>query len=414
MSALDRILGRFGLARRAILGQPSDWMWEAFGGIKAGSGVNVTPQSALRFSAVWACVRVISETIATLPVHVYERSDAGRDRRDDLPEARVLFRPSRIMTSVVLRESLTAHVLLWGNCYAAILRNGAGDPVELIPVEPPYVRVRRQPNGELAYDIRMTDRMVTLNQADVIHVPGLGFDGIQGLSPVRFAAQSIGLAIAAEEYGGTFFGNASTPSGFISVPGALTQDQAKVLREQWQSVYGGTQNAHRTAVIPQGGKFEKITIPNNEAQFIESRKFQVTEIARWFRVPPHMIADLDRATFSNIEHQSLEFVQHTLRPWLVRWEQELNRKLFPDDQDTGQPSPYYVEFNVDGLLRGDVKARADYYVKGRQWGWLSANDVRRMENMPPIQDGDLYVSPLNMQTASQAAAGSDPSPDGNI
>ena len=156
-------------------------------------------------------------------------------------------------------------------------------------------------------------------------------------------------------------------------------------------------------MIPQGGKFEKITIPNNEAQFIESRKFQVTEIARWFRVPPHMIADLDRATFSNIEHQSLEFVQHTLRPWLVRWEQELNRKLFPDDEDTGQPSPYYVEFNVDGLLRGDVKARADYYVKGRQWGWLSANDVRRMENMPPIQDGDVYVSPQNMQPASQAA-----------
>ncbi len=255
---------------------------------------------------------------------------------------------------------------------------------------------------------------IRLDQADVVHICGLSLDGIRGLSVVRYAAQSIGLGIAAETYGANFFGNASQPAGFISVQEKLTKEQAELLRSQWQSIYGGLGGAHKTAVLPGGGTFTKISIPNNEAQFLESRKFQITDIARWFRVPPHMIGDLERATFSNIEHQSLEFVQHSIRPWLVRWENELNRKLFPpvaiglrgNDVDTA-PSPYYAEFNVEGLLRADQKSRSEYYVKARQWGWMSVNDIRRLENMPPVEGGDTYLTPLNMVPTATADDGGD-------
>jgi HK97 family phage portal protein len=407
MGALDKMLGVFGLSRRSTLMTPDSWMWEAFGASRTGSGVDVSPESAMRLSAVWAAVRLISETVSTLPLHVYERGDSVGTRADSNRVAQLLANPSPMLSGMAFREVLQGHVLLWGNAYAAILRNGAGEPVELVPVLPQFVRVSLTARRRLVYDVVLpgNNLPIRLDQADMIHVAGLSFDGIKGLSVVRYAAQAIGLGIAAEAYGATFFGNASQPAGYISVPEKLTKEQAQVLREQWQSIYGGTANAHKTAVIPGGGTFNKITIPNNEAQFLESRKFQITDIARWFRVPPHMIGDLERATFSNIEHQSLEFVQHCIRPWLVRWEQELNRKLFPpvpvalgqgDEIVTG-PSPFYAEFNVDGLLRGDLKTRSDYYVKARQWGWLSVNDIRRKENLPPVDGGDVYLSPLNMQ-----------------
>lgn len=411
MGALDKMLGVFGLSRRSTLMTPDSWMWEAFGASRTGSGVDVSPESAMRLSAVWAAVRLISETVSTLPLHVYQRTESGLGQRADTNRvAQLLANPSPMLSGMAFREVLQGHVLLWGNAYAAILRNGAGEPVELVPVLPQFVRVSLTARRRLVYDVVLpgNNLPIRLDQADMIHVAGLSFDGIKGLSVVRYAAQAIGLGIAAEAYGATFFGNASQPAGYISVPEKLTKEQAQVLREQWQSIYGGTANAHKTAVIPGNGKFEKITIPNNEAQFLESRKFQITDIARWFRVPPHMIGDLERATFSNIEHQSLEFVQHCIRPWLVRWEQELNRKLFPpvpvalgqgDEIVTG-PSPFYAEFNVDGLLRGDLKTRSDYYVKARQWGWLSVNDIRRKENLPPVDGGDVYLSPLNMQPLS--------------
>jgi HK97 family phage portal protein len=407
MGALDKMLGAVGLSRRSTLATPESWMWEALGASRTGSGVEVSPESAMRLSPVWACVRLLSETTATLPLHVYERQEGGLGKRaDDSAQAQLMAQPSPMLTGVQLLEVMMGHVLLWGNAYAAILRNGSGQPIEIVPILPQFVRVYLTEARRLVYDVVLPgDNLpVRMDQADVIHVAGLSFDGIKGLSVVRYAAQSIGLGIAAETYGANFFGNASQPAGFISVPEKLTKEQAETLRSQWQSIYGGLGGAHKTAVIPNGGKFEKITIPNNEAQFLESRKFQITDIARWFRVPPHMIGDLERATFSNIEHQSLEFVQHSIRPWLVRIENELNRKLFPPvavalrgDAIETAPSPYYFEFTVEGLLRGDQKSRSEYYVKARQWGWLSVNDIRRLENMPPVEGGDTYLTPLNMQ-----------------
>ncbi|MBT9154465.1 MAG: hypothetical protein DDT39_01141 [Firmicutes bacterium] len=417
MGVLDRMLGALGLSRRSSLATPEPWMWEAMGAVRTGTGVDVSPHSAMRLSAVWACVRLISETVATLPVHVYERQSDGLSKRDDgSPVALLLAQPSPMLTGVRMRELMTAHVLLHGNAYAAIIRNGVGQAVEMVPVQPQFVRVSITETRRLVYDLVLpgNNLPIRLDQADVVHICGLSLDGIRGLSVVRYAAQSIGLGIAAETYGANFFGNASQPAGFISVQEKLTKEQAELLRSQWQSIYGGLGGAHKTAVLPGGGTFTKISIPNNEAQFLESRKFQITDIARWFRVPPHMIGDLERATFSNIEHQSLEFVQHSIRPWLVRWENELNRKLFPpvaiglrgNDVDTA-PSPYYAEFNVEGLLRADQKSRSEYYVKARQWGWMSVNDIRRLENMPPVEGGDTYLTPLNMVPTATADDGGD-------
>ena len=391
---------------RATLMQPDITLMEALGSLgPTSSGVSVTADSALRLSAVSACVRLISESIASLPLVVYRRREGGtRQRVTDVPQYRLLHdEPNRLMTSFVFRETLAAHVLLHGNAYAIVVRNGAGDPVDLLPVLSPNVLVLKTAAGELAYDIQLDGQVFRLIQWDVLHIPGLAYDGIKGMSPIRYAAESIGLGLSAERYGGSFFGNGSTPSGYISLPGKLSPEQARTMQAAWQSVYGfnGGGGGNKTAVLFDNGKFEKISIAPNEAQFIETRKFQVAEIARWYRVPPHMIGDLERATFSNIEHQALEFVTHTLRPWLVRFEQEFNRKLFPSST-AGTVNELYCEFNVDGLLRGDINARGNYYTKGRQWGWLSANDIRRLENMEPIDGGDAYLTPLNMQAAGQS------------
>ena len=399
---LQRIWNGAPSQRASTLLEPDAWVFDALGGgQKTASGISVTPDKAMGLSAVSACVRLIAESIASLPLHVYTQAGDQRRTRDTTSREYMLLHaePNPAMTSFVFRETLAAMVLLWGNAYAWILRNRAGQPLALLPVHSACTRVLKQTNGELAYEFLMDNKTYRVNQADMLHVPGLSFDGMTGMSPIRYAAQSIGLGLAAEQFGAAFFGNGSVPAGVISVPEALNPKQADDLRAAWQANYGGLSGAQKTAVLFKGAKFDRITIPPNEAQFIETRKHQVSEIARWYRVPPHMIGDLERATFSNIEHQALDYVTHTLRPWLVRFEQELNRKLFPASSD-GRPSSRYCEFNVDGLLRGDVAARGAYYVQGRQWGWLSANDIRAKENMDAIDGGDVYLTPLNMVDAT--------------
>lgn len=395
---------------RSTLANPDAELLAALGVQTSATGIHVTPESAMRLSAVWACVRLISESIASLPLHVYRRVDERRRIKvTSVPAYRLLHdEPNQLMTSFAMRETMSAQLLLWGRALAPIIRNQAGQPLEILPVHPSRVQIRKSERIGLVYDVRLPDdRMITVGQADMIHVPGLSFDGIESLSPIRYAAQSIGLGLAAEQFGAAFFGNGSTPSGYLTMAEKLNQEQVTTLRNSWYATYGGVSNSNKTAVLFGGAKFERISIPPSEAQFVEARKFQVSEIARWYRVPPHMIGDLEKATFSNIEHQALEFVTHTLRPWLVRWEQELNRKLFPTSTD-GVPSDFYVEFNVDGLLRGDIKSRSDYYIRGRQWGWLSANDIRALENMDPIDNGDVYLSPMNMVKAGDTDPAAEP------
>ena len=367
----------------------------------SGSGKSVTVQSAIQLSTVYACVRVISETIASLPLGIYETVNDGNEKATDHPLYRLLHdEPNSEMTSFVFREVMLAHLLLYGNSYSQIIRSGKNQVIGLYPLLPDHMDVDRDSKGNLTYTYTTSDgKTVLIKPRDVLHIPGLGFDGVMGYSPIALEKNAIGLGIASEEYGSKFFSNGARPSGILTHPN--TVKNPKALRESWNSAYGGSSNSNRVAILEEGMKFEPIAIPNNEAQFLETRKFQVDEICRIFRVPPHLVGNLEHATFSNIEHQSIDFAVHTIRPWLVRIEQAMNRALL-SDQEKGR---FFVQFNIDGLMRGDYKSRMEGYAIGRQNGWLSANDIRALENQNPIpkeEGGDAYLVNGNMISISTA------------
>ena len=301
-----------------------------------------------------------------------------------------------------------SHLLIWGNAYAQIIRDGNGKVLALYPLLPDKMEADRDENGRLYYNYtRNSDEnpnfeeygRVYLQEQDVLHIPGLGFDGLVGYSPIAMAKNAVGMTLACEEYGASFFENGANPGGVLEHPGVL-KDPAKVW-ESWQSVYGGSRNAGKVAVLEEGMKYQQIGIPPEEAQFLETRKFQINEIARLYRIPPHMVGDLDKSSFSNIEQQSLEFVKYTLDPWVIRWEQSLQRALLlPQEKQE-----YFIKLNVDGLLRGDYQSRMNGYSVGRQNGWLSANDIREMEDMnliPKEEGGDLYLINGNMTKLKDA------------
>jgi len=367
----------------------------------SGAGKSVTARSAIQVSTVYACVRVIAETVASLPLNVYEITDSGSVKALNHPLYRVLHdEPNEEMTSFVMREVMLSHLLLWGNSYSQIIRNGRNHLVGLYPLLPDRMEIDRNGAGNLIYSYSTTEgRTVQLAPEEVLHIPGLGFDGVMGYSPIALEKNAIGLGIAAEEYGSKFFANGATPSGVLTHPN--TVKNPKALRESWNAAYGGSANANRVAILEEGLHFERISMPNNEAQFLETRKFQVSEICRIFRVPPHLVGDLEHATFSNIEHQSISFGVHTIRPWLVRIEQSMNRALF-SDKEKGR---FFVRFNMDGLLRGAYKERMEGYAIARQNGWMSANDIRELENLNPLSDadgGNAYLCNGNMIPITQA------------
>ncbi len=361
----------------------------------AGSGKNVTARSAIQVSAVYACVRVIAETVASLPFSVFEQDKEGSQKALGHPLYRLLHdEPNPEMTSFVWREAMLTHLLLWGNSFSQILRAGRGNIVGIYPLLPDRMEVDRDDKGRLTYTYSTTNgQQVKLRPEDVLHIPGLGFDGVMGYSPIAVERNAVGLSIASEEYGSKFFSNGARPSGILTHPN--TVKNPKALRDSWDAAYGGSGNSGRVAVLEENMTFTPISMPNNEAQFLETRKFQVEEICRIYRVPPHMIGDLEHATFSNIEHQSIDFAVHCIRPWLVRIEQSVNRALFTE-QEKGR---YYCQFNLDGLMRGSYKERMEGYAIGRQNGFLSANDIRRLENQNPIpasEGGDAYLVNGNM------------------
>ena len=361
----------------------------------SGAGKSVTAHSAIQVSTVYACVRVIAETVASLPLHVFENTETGSVKALSHPLYRVLHdEPNEEMTSFIMREVMLSHLLLWGNSYNQIIRSGRNHIVGLYPLLPDRLEVDRNSAGNIIYSYTTTEgRTVQLAPEEVLHIPGLGFDGVMGYSPIALEKSAIGLGIAAEEYGSKFFANGATPSGVLTHPN--TVKNPKALRESWNAAYGGSANANRVAILEEGLHFERISMPNNEAQFLETRKFQVSEICRIFRVPPHLVGDLEHATFSNIEHQSISFGVHTIRPWLVRIEQSMNRALF-SDKEKGR---FFVRFIMDGLLRGAYKERMEGYAIARQNGWMSANDIRELENLNPLTEedgGNAYLVNGNM------------------
>ena len=374
------------------------------------SGKAVTERSAMQMTAVYSCVRILAEAIAGLPIHVYRyKDDGGKEKALDHPLYLLLHdEPNPEMSSFVFRETLMTHLLLWGNAYAQIIRNSKGEVVALYPLMPNKMTVDRDENGHLYYQyLCSTDEVggknetVVLKPSDVLHIPGLGFDGLVGYSPIAMAKNAIGLAIATEEYGAKFFANGAAPSGVLEHPGTIKDPQR--VREAWQSQFGGSQNSGKIAVLEEGMKYTPISISPEQAQFLETRKFQINEIARIFRVPPHMVGDLEKSSFSNIEQQSLEFVKYTLDPWVIRWEQSIMRTLLSPDEK----KKYFVKFNLEGLLRGDYQSRMNGYATARQNGWMSANDIRELENLdriPAEAGGDLYLINGNMLPLDQAGA----------
>ena len=375
------------------------------------SGKAVTERSAMQMTAVYSCVRILSEAVAGLPLHLYRYNDSGgKEKALDHPLYLLLHdEPNPEMTSFIFRETLMTHLLLWGNAYAQIIRNGKGEIIALYPLIPNKMTVDRDERGHLYYSYqrsndeatRSKENTVILQPEDVLHIPGLGFDGLVGYSPIAMAKNAIGLAIATEEYGAKFFANGAAPSGVLEHPGTL-KDPSKI-REAWQSQFGGSQNSGKVAVLEEGMKYTPISIAPEQAQFLETRKFQINEIARIFRVPPHMVGDLEKSSFSNIEQQSLEFVKYTLDPWVVRWEQAISRALLTAEEK----KRYFVKFNLEGLLRGDYQSRMEGYATARQNGWMSANDIRELENLDRISaedGGDFYLVNGNMVPLPDAGA----------
>ena len=379
----------------AVSGAPTFY----FGTSASGKAVN--PRNAVQVSTVYACVRVIAETVASLPFGVYEEQENGNRKATDHPLYRLLHdEPNPEMTSFVMRETMLTHLLLWGNSYSQIIRSGRNKIIGLYPLLPDKMEVDRDKNGVLTYTYTTTEgATVALSPQDVLHIPGLGFDGIMGYSPIALEKNAIGLGIAAEEYGSRFFQNGARPIGILTH--LNTVKDPKRLRESWNAAYGGSSNGSKVAILEESMTFTPISLPNNEAQFLETRKFQINEIARIFRVPPHMVGDLEKSSFSNIEQMSLEFVMYTLNPWIVRWEQALHQALLlPFEKGI-----YSFRFNVDGLLRGDYQSRMNGYAVARQNGWMSANDIRELENMNPIPDeegGGLYLINGNMTKLKDA------------
>ena len=386
------------------------------------SGKRVNERTAMQMTAVYSCVRILSEAVAGLPLQFYRyTADGGKEKAVDHPLYFLLHdEPNPEMTSFVFRETLMTHLLLWGNAYSQIIRNARGEIIALYPLMPDRMTVNRDGDGQLYYEYYMNTEdahtmkgtTVRLQPHDVLHIPGLGFDGLVGYSPIAMAKNAIGMAIACEEYGAKFFANGAAPSGVLEHPGTI-KDPSRV-RESWQATFGGSANANKVAVLEEGMKYTPISISPNEAQFLETRKFQIDEIARIFRVPPHMVGDLEKSSFSNIEQQSLEFVKYTLDPWVARWEQAMVRALLTQEEK----KTYFFKFNVDGLLRGDYQSRMNGYATARQNGWMSANDIRELENLDRIPEeagGDLYLINGNMTKLADAgifAAGASESSKG--
>lgn len=367
------------------------------------AGVQVTEDTALTFGAWFAAVSLISRTVASLPWGVYQKTAAGREEMFGTVSWLLNNQPNPEMTAFSFREALIAHVLNWGNGYAEIVFDLAGRPSQLWLIAPDRVCPERAQDGRLVYRVTNGDGSQTFLEAwQVLHVHGLGFDGIMGYSPVRMAARSIGVGIAQETFAQAFYGNGAAFGTIVELPTkSLSPEQIAVAERELNDKGRGPAKAFTTKVVPQGSKPHNLTMPLQDAQFIESRKLSVTEIARWLGLPPHKIADLDRSTNNNIEHQGIEFVQDAVVPWCVRLEQEANVKLI----GARSQGRVYTKMTVSGLMRGDAKSRAEFYKDMVSIGAMSINEVRALEELNGIGEaGDARLVQLNQTTLEHLVA----------
>ena len=374
------------------LSNPAAWLTGLFGTSK--TGVQVSEDNALTFSAVYAAVRIISETIASIPLNVYQADGETRVKAVGHPVQELLAKaPNSVSSTFTFREAMASNLVLHGNAYAKIEMNAAGRPTALIPLNPMKVEVKVV-DGEKVY---VFDKKHTYLDYEILHFVGLSFNGLTGKSPLSMAREAVAIGLAAQEYGARFYSNGANAGGVITAPGRLNTEVVKRLRESWNRAQSGNSNSHSTAILEEGMKYEKIGLDPEAAQFLQSRKFQVNEIARIFRIPPSYLADLENSsTRANTEQQAIQFVRDCITPYVRRMEVELNRKLFREDEPN-----LYAYFTMEGLMRGDQKARYEAYAVARNWGWLSVNDIRDLENLNPVEGGDIYLQPLNMQRAGE-------------
>lgn len=375
------------------------------------AGVPVTEQTSLRLSTVYACVRLIAESLASLPLQVFRRLDRGKQLLPADERYRILHdQPNAAMDSFTFRETLAGHVLLWGNGYAWIERGARGKIVALWPVRPDKIKAEQdKKTGELRYQYDFRGETLKATAASMLHIRGIGFDGITGYSPIGLMKGGIGMGLAAENFGAQFFGNSALPSGILSTTKKLSPDAEVRLKAAWQGMHGGD-NRWKVAVLEEGLTWTQLGTKPNEAQYLETRAFQAVEIARAFRVPPWMVGiDTKGMTYSNVEQQMLAFVTHTLRPWMVRFEQGFKAKLFPEPD-------VFAEFNADGLLRGDLKSRYEAYAIGHN-RWLTTNEIREKENLNPVDGGDDMQAPAALPAPAnqddESGDGQDPADDPN-
>lgn len=391
--------------RRYISGltKPEKWLVELLGGTKTTSGVQVTEEKALCLPAVWSAVNRISSAVASLPLHVYRRRDNGKEKAAQHPAYILLHdTPNPYMTAVQFRRALTAHVLLWGNGYAYIERDKAGNLIALWPLSPAstwpaWVEV----GGErrLIYNTTIDGQAKQFMDYEVLHIAGLGFDGLQGYSVIAMEREAVGLGLAMQEMTGRVVANNAVPPIVLIHPGELTREGQKNLAKAWKEDYGG-ENTGKVGVLSENIKIEKLGMPLKDAEFLAQRNYTVLDIARIFNIPATMLEGADKApTYASAEQFNLWFVQHTIRPWLVTWEQAISLRLF-----TGlERKRYFAEHSIEGLLRGDSQARAEYYAKMFQIGVFSINDIRELENQNSIgSDGDKHFVPLNMVSVDRA------------
>ncbi len=386
-----------GLSRKS--GNP-DWgtleryLGWAFGGGVSSSGIVVNPSNAMQAAAVYACLKVLSESVGMLPLMIYEKGANGaRTPAETHPLYELLHeQPNEYQTAIEFLEMMVLHLNLRGNAYAYLNRARSGRVVELIPLHPDMVTVLMDNTNTVVYRVGTEDgAQRIIARSELLHIKGLTLNGWLGISPIAYARESIGLSLATEKFGGQLFRNGAKMGGVLEHPGKLSDEAYKRVKASFDQATSG-ENAHKTALLEEGMKFSKISMSADDAQFLETRKFQRGEIASVFRVPPHLIMDLERATFSNIEHMSLEFVQYSLMPWLTRIEKAIRRDVFTPDDKTNNT----IKFNVAALLRGDAASRSAYYASGIMNGWLTRNEARGMEYLNPIDGLDTPLMPLNM------------------
>lgn len=383
------------------LTNPKAWdptLWNLYGA-QSNAGMNVTEHTALNYSAVYNAISLIAGTVGSLPLHLYRKGDNKKSLATNKTLYRVMHTQANpYMSAMQFRETIAAHVLSWGNGYAEIMPNVMGDAVALWPIPPNRIRPRMQ-EGELVYEVRVDNETIILPRARILHIAGLGFDGFMGYSVIRMAREAIGLGMAMEKFGALFFGNGTHPGIIVSHPGKLSPDAHDNLKKDMMDKYSGLGNTHRLLLLEEGMKIDKIAIPPEESQFLQTRQFQIPEIARWFNLPPHKLKDLTRSSFNNIEAEQISFVTDSILPWLVRFEQCYNMQLLSANER--QRGNLYFKHSVEGLLRGNAENRATFYNKMFMCGAMSQNEIRAKEDMDPVENGDEYFVPRNMIPVSK-------------